>query len=144
MVSMLRSGLWAVTGLLVSACVLSAPGGQATGAKAERVLVAEELNITENGAASPDVDAGACRAFLLDEDAARRALENSEPVSRSQYMHELPWSPCLVRGRITLVDGRTGTWTIRQYGTGSILLDDDAELYFWCRRCTNPPFVAVE
>ena len=59
MVSMLRSGLWAVTGLLVSACMLSAPGGQATGAKAERVLVAEELNITENGAASPDVDAGA-------------------------------------------------------------------------------------
>ena len=143
MVRMLRCGLAVASVLVSSACALSAP---APGVSVPAVpgLVVDTLRITENGAASPGLDGGECGAFVLEEDAVRRVLEAGEAISRDRYMHELPWSPCLARGRVALVDGRLGTWTIRQYGTGSVLLDDGDELFLWCRTCTRPPFVPVE
>jgi hypothetical protein len=107
-------------------------------------LLVEALRITENGSASPDADAAGCRGFVLDAGTVRQVLEASESISRDQYMHGLPWSPCLVRGRVTLADGRQATWTIRQYGTGSVLLDGGGERFLWCRTCTRPPFVPIE
>lgn len=143
MVRMLRCGLAVATVLVSSACALSAPvpGG---GAPAVPALIVDTLRIIENGAASPGLEGGECGAFVLEEDAVRRVLEAGAAISRDQYMHELPWSPCLVRGRVVLADGRQGTWTIRQYGTASVLLDDGDELFLWCRTCTRPPFVPVE
>ncbi|MGY0556607.1 hypothetical protein [Lysobacter sp. A421] len=90
------------------------------------------------------MDPDECRGFVLDEGRIKRVLEGSESVSRDQYMHELPWSPCLARGRVVLTDGRMATWTIRQYGTGSVLLDDGGELFLWCRTCARPPFMPIE
>lgn len=107
-------------------------------------LAVESLRITENGAASPEVEARGCEGFVIDEPTARQALEAGEAISRDQYMHHLPWSPCLARGRVVLADGREGTWTVRQYGTGSVILDDGAEWFLWCRSCSNPPFVEIE
>ncbi|MCE7032899.1 hypothetical protein LY625_09790 [Lysobacter sp. GX 14042] len=114
------------------------------GASARPGLDVDAIQVTENGAASPDVDPAECRAFVLDEGMVRAALEEGESIGRDDYLHRLPWSPCLVRGRLVLTDGRQGTWTVRQYGTGSVLFDDGAEWFFWCRTCTSSPFVAVE
>lgn len=143
MVRMLRCGLVVAAVLVSSACALSASAPD-IGGRVAPGLVVDTLHISENGTASPDVDAGECQAFVLQEDGVRQVLEAGESISRNQYMHELPWSPCLVRGRVVLADGRLGTWTIRQYGTGSVLLDDGGELFLWCRTCIRPPFVPVE
>jgi len=143
MVTGFRFSLAVAVALLVSGCALStlqAPVGSPIGTG----LDVASLQITENGVASPGVDPGECRAFVLGEATVRQALEGSEPVDRDAYLHQLPWSPCLARGRLELADGRQGIWTVRQYGTGSILFDDGAEWFFWCRTCTAPPFVAVE
>jgi len=143
MVMGLRSSPAIAAALWLSGCALSPPQAHAGLPTGTRLDVAV-LQITENGVASPDVDPGECRAFVLDEATVRQALEGSEPVGRDAYLHQLPWSPCLVRGRLGLTDGRQGTWTVRQYGTGSVLFDDGDEWFFWCRTCTAPPFVAVE
>lgn len=142
MVNMLRGVVAVASCTLAVACALSAPGHQASPAGAG--LVVHTLAITENGAASPAVDPGECRGFVLDERTVRWVLEESEPISRDQYMHQLPWSPCLVRGRLVLADGREGTWTIRRYGTGSVLFDDGGEWFLLCATCTRPPFVPIE
>jgi len=143
MVTGLRFSLAVAAALWLSGCALSPQQVQAGSPTRTRLDVAA-LQITENGVASPDVDPGECRAFVLGKATVRRALEVSEPVARDAYLHQLPWSPCLVRGRLELADGRQGIWTVRQYGTGSVLFDDGAEWFFWCRTCTAPPFVAVE
>ena len=143
MVTGLRFPLAVAAALMLCGCALSTLQGPA-GASARPGLDVETLQITENGAASPDVDPAECRAFVLDEGMVRAALEESESVGQDDYLHRLPWSPCLVRGRLVLTDGRQGTWTIRQHGTGSVLFDDGDEWFFWCRTCTSPPFVAVE
>ena len=143
MVTGLRFSLAAAAALTLCGCAVSTSLGPA-GSSAPLGMDIETLRITENGAASPDVDPAECRAFVLDEGAVRKVLEESESVDRDDYLHQLPWSPCLVRGRLGLMDGRPGTWTIRQYGTGSILFDDGDEWFFRCRTCTAPPFVAVE
>lgn len=140
MVRTLRCGVTVAAGLMAAACAFSAPGTRTSGSG----LVVDTLHITENGASSPNVDPRECRGFVLKEDTIRRVLEGGESIGRHQYMHQLPWSPCLVRGRVVLADGREATWTIRQYGTGSILLDDGEELFLWCRTCTRPPFVPIE
>ncbi|KGO99445.1 hypothetical protein [Novilysobacter defluvii] len=129
--------------LLFSGCALSHTH-VAGGSPSANWLDVVSLQIAENGAASPDVNSGECRTFVLDEPVVRRALEDGEPIGRDAYLHQLPWSPCLARGRLELQDGRQGIWTVRQYGTGSVLFDDGAERFFWCRTCTSPPFVAVE
>jgi|SRR5690606_16576093 len=143
MVTGLRLSLAAAAALMLCGCAVSTSLG-AAGSSARLGLDVDTLQITENGSASPDVDPAECRAFELDEGTVRGVLEESEPVGRDDYLHQLPWSPCLVRGRLELADGRQGTWTVRQYGTGSILFDDGDEWFFWCRTCTAPPFVAVE
>jgi len=130
-------------GQVVTGCALHAPDVSADG-RTGRVLVIDTLDITESGAASPSVDPEECRAFVLNEDTVRRVLEDSEVISRDDYIRRFPWSPCLVRGRIALADGRPGTWTIRQYGTGSILWDDGGESFLWCGACAYPPFLPVE
>ena len=143
MVTGLRFSLAVAAALWLSGCALSPQQVQAGSPTRTRLDVAA-LQITENGVASPDVDPGECRTFVLDEPVVRRALEDGEPIGRDAYLHQLPWSPCLARGRLELQDGRQGIWTVRQYGTGSVLFDDGAERFFWCRTCTSPPFVAVE
>ncbi len=143
MVMGLRFSLAVVAALWLSGCALSPPQAQAGSPSGTRLDVAV-LQITENGVASPGVAPGECRAFIMDEATVRRALEGSDPVDRDAYLHQLPWSPCLARGRLELADGRQGIWTVRQYGTGSVLFDDGGEWFFRCRTCTAPPFVAVE
>lgn len=143
MVRIVRCGLAVAACLVGVACAFSAPETCTSGGAGAGVVV-DTIHITENGAASPDTDPDECREFVLKKDTVRRVLEGGESIGRRQYMHQLPWSPCLVRGRAVLADGREATWTIRQYGTGSILLDDGQELFLWCRTCTSPPFVPVE
>lgn len=141
MVNQLRSGLLIGAALLFCGCaVSSAPSNL----QLARGLQVATLEITENGAASPDVDPADCLAFELDATQVRSVLEVSDAVTRDQYLNHLPWSPCLVRGRLEVRGGGQGTWTIRQYGSGSVLFDDGAERFFWCKSCTWPPFVAVD
>lgn len=142
MVTVRRSLGAAFTGLLLASCVVFEAGGlQQAQPHGQELLAVETLEITENGAAAPGTQTVECAAFVLDVAGARKALDDAEPVSRDDYMHGLPWSPCLVRGRLALADGRTGTWTIRQYGTGSILFDDGGELFLHCPGCNRAPFV---
>lgn len=130
-------------GQVATGCTLHAPGIPAGGATGP-VLTIDTLDITENGAASPTVDPDECRGFVLNEDTVKRILENSEAISRDDYIRKFPWSPCLVRGRAAFAGGRLATWTIRQYGTGSILLDDGGESFLWCQTCTDSPFLPIE
>lgn len=143
MVTGLRLSLAVAATLMVCGCAASTTFGPA-GSSASLGVDVDTLEITENGVASPDVDPAECRTFVLDEGTVHAVLEESDSVGRDDYLHQLPWSPCLVRGRLVLADGRQGTWTVRQYGTGAVLFDDGHEWFFWCRTCTSPPFVAVE
>lgn len=128
-------------GLVMTGCTLYAPG---TAAGEGHGLAVDTIDITENGAASTTADPDECRGFVLNEDTVKRVLEKSEAISRDDYVRQFPWSPCLVRGRASLADGRMATWTIRQYGTGSVLWDDGGESFLWCRGCTDSPFIPIE
>jgi len=103
----------------------------------------ERLTITENSVGAPlDAESGLdCSGFVLDEAQARQFLRDADGVERRDYMHTLDWSPCHVRGRIGFADGRSGTWTLRQFQTGSILFDDGGEVFLFCPACSWAPFV---
>ena len=101
------------------------------------------LTITENGIGSPpDQNVPRhCSAFQLDETQVRRFIGMADGIDRRDYMHTLDWSPCHARGRVEFEDGRKGTWTIRRFQTGSILFDDNGEVFLFCPDCSWKPFV---
>ena len=78
---------------------------------------------------------GDCTRFVVTPRQIRQYFQRAKPVSRQDFMHELDWSPCMAIGELKLADGRSGLWSVQQYGLGTLYIDRRSH-YFHCEKCS--------
>lgn len=76
-----------------------------------------------------------CTRFVVTPQQIRQYFQRAKPVSRRDFVHELDWSPCMAIGDLKLADGRTGRWSVQQYGLGTLYIDHRSH-YFHCEKCS--------
>jgi hypothetical protein len=76
-----------------------------------------------------------CTRFVVTPRQIRQYFQRAKPVSRRDFMHELDWSPCMAIGELKLADGRSGLWSVQQYGLGTLYIDRRSH-YFHCEKCS--------
>ena len=87
-------------------------------------------------------DAGAdenCSSFVMTPGLVRQFFQHAQAVSEHRRMHELDWSACHAEGRVTFVDGQSGSWMIARYGVGALTLSNgrlkDKTMFLHCAKC---------
>lgn len=101
--------------------------------------------INENAIKSPVAEPGTdCSSFKLTEQAARRFFSWAWEANESDAHHTLDWSPCYASGVLTFQDGKTARWSISQFRTGSLWLDDERKVFLYCPGCRFTPFLGAD
>jgi hypothetical protein len=76
-----------------------------------------------------------CTRFVVTPKQIRQYFQRAKPVSYQDFLHELDWSPCMATGELKLADGRSGLWSVQQYGLGTLYIDRRSH-YFHCEKCS--------
>ena len=76
-----------------------------------------------------------CTRFVVTPRQIRQYFQRARPVSYQDFLHELDWSPCMATGELMLADGRSGRWSVQQYGLGTLYIDRRSH-YFHCEKCS--------
>ena len=95
-------------------------------------------NAMTSPAAEPETD---CSSFKLTEKAARRFFGRAQETDESDAHHTLDWSPCYASGVLTFRDGKTARWSIGEFRTGTLWLEDERKIVLYCPRCRFKPFL---
>jgi hypothetical protein len=76
-----------------------------------------------------------CGDFKMTITEVRAYFKNTNTITEQHFNHTINWSPCYIRGSLTLKDGRVGEWSIQQYRGGRLSLGK-SEFYLYCpTRC---------
>lgn len=103
----------------------------------------DKLNIAENAAKSAAAKdpAASCADFRVTERQVKRFLALAKTTNANDAHHTLDWSPCYAAGSLQFKDGRSATWRVDQYRSGTLIVGDTPELVLYCPRCRFKPFV---
>ena len=101
--------------------------------------------INENAMKSPLAEPGIdCSNFKLTNKTIRRFFSRAWEANESDAHHTLDWSPCYASGVLTFQDGQTARWSISQFRTGSLWLDEEHKIFLYCPRCRFKPFLGAD
>jgi hypothetical protein len=76
-----------------------------------------------------------CSGFKMTISEVHAYFKNTNTITEQHFNHTISWSPCYIRGSLTLKDGRAGEWTIQQYRGGRLSVGKN-EFYLYCpTRC---------
>jgi hypothetical protein len=76
-----------------------------------------------------------CSAFKMSTADVRAYFRSTNTITAQHFNHTISWSPCYIRGSLTLKDGRVGEWSIQQYRGGRLSVGK-SEFYLYCpTRC---------
>lgn len=109
---------------------------------------AEDYVVTKAGVRIQDISGQEttelCRKFRLTSSDVRTYFALAERVSDRAYNHDLEMSQCRSLGYIR--KGRSGkrsSWSIDMERRGMITDASGKQIYYYCRRCSNPLFDEV-
>jgi hypothetical protein len=100
------------------------------------------IQIQENGAkaaASQDQNVD-CSDFKLDAKQVQRFFSLATEADERDAHYTLDWSPCYASGTLTFADGKTAHWSINQFRTGTLAIDDVTRMFLYCPKCDFKPF----
>ena len=106
-------------GAMISLALASCAAGPHLGA-------ATDVVITESGNNKPDDNSAKCDDFTISTREARAILNRATIVTGFEIHDYYPWSPCYVKGTASF-RGNRGSWTLRKWGTGDVVLLDGVE-----------------
>lgn len=81
-----------------------------------------------------------CDQFILTEQEVKDFFNATRTVREPDYRHMLDWSPCYVKGSLTLADGSTASWAIHRFRAGSLILNSGETIYLYCPQCRGTAF----
>ena len=76
-----------------------------------------------------------CKDFKMSVAEVRAYFKGTNSITEQHFNHTINWSPCYIRGSLSLRDGRHGEWTIQQYRGGRLTIGKTEHFLYCPSRC---------
>lgn len=125
---------YALRALLLLASLIS--GYSVAADSVFREIVA--IRIKHQGENDPSVSSiPSCKKFTLTTTQVKQFLTRAKEVDSRTYTQDLDFGVCFVAGTLTLRNGLTGEWQIRDTRTARISYSDQHVMLLHCPRCAG-------